>query len=235
MATLVAAFNADLSALRCAQLELAVGMKAAEGRLLLLLRELGVLQVRLYVRARACACVCVCLCVTVATSHGVCQACPVHDGTQHTHGCSTHHTTRAAHHAPHTHTHAPAAQEAAARERVLDAKRDAKLAEAAGLAAKLAELDDAAADKRTEGEAAAARKAAVAGELEVLLTGAAASGGGAGGGGGGAKSSSGSGGGGGGGGAGAQALGAHEGHREALAKIFHACVSCAAAGTHACC
>jgi hypothetical protein len=46
MAHQCAAFDASQAAARTAQLELGVGIKAAEGQLLTMTRELGVLQVR---------------------------------------------------------------------------------------------------------------------------------------------------------------------------------------------
>jgi hypothetical protein len=45
MAQQCADFDASLAAARTAQLELGVGIKAAEGQLLTMTRELGVLQV----------------------------------------------------------------------------------------------------------------------------------------------------------------------------------------------
>ncbi|WIA29897.1 hypothetical protein OEZ86_012366 [Tetradesmus obliquus] len=98
-----AAFAASIAAARTAQLELGVGIKAAEGQLLTMTRELAVLQ------------------------------------------------------------------EAEVQELVLEGKRAAKAAEQAELAGGLAEVGRVLDAKRAEGDAAAARRAAVVAELEVLL------------------------------------------------------------------
>jgi len=69
---------------------------------------------------------------------------------------------------PHPPTH-KTTQDAESKELALEAKRAAKLAEADDMAERLSDLAAQLDDKRAEGEGAAARRAAVVGELEVLL------------------------------------------------------------------